>query len=288
MLEGEARQFYLAHRCSFETMSLESVCDTFKAYFEDSDYRMSARSDWDHISLQAIIDANKEKSLSECFDMMISKMRMLLYSLCPENQIDLYIRLKLVMACRDIPACQSACMTSMVSVGVLVGLLRRALAIQDRRNAPKPSSESMSLDHKSDDKDSKNKSMSTDNKSHETNSNNKSVSRDHKSDGKDSKKWSSTSQGPSNLFPIEDFHYDVDVLKPSSQGLSTDHKSHEKDSKNKSTWTVHKPDHKDSTNKGVWTVHKPNDKDNKNKFSTSQRPSNHFTVEDFHYDVEFV
>lgn len=105
MLKDDALHFYFNNQHFFASMDITSLCSAFKANSEGREHRMNLLSEWNNTNLWNTINANPGKTLTECLDMMISRLRMLQHGLEKNLQVDSFIHNKLVTTCENVPAC---------------------------------------------------------------------------------------------------------------------------------------------------------------------------------------
>ena len=109
MLGGDALNFYFSNQSSFESMNIDSLRVAFKGNFEGREHQIARLNEWNSVSLQLFINRSKDKTLTECLDAMISKLRELQHSLDESLHGDSFIHQKIITACESVPACETVC-----------------------------------------------------------------------------------------------------------------------------------------------------------------------------------
>ena len=147
MLKDSALDYYYANQGKgLEALPIEAMCDSIKANFEGKEHKTNLLQEWNAISLQSIINANSGKNVSECFGLLIQKLRLLQHGLDKELQTDRFTYIKLITACEDISACAFACKKPADSLSGLINDLRSSIASHDRRITKQPADEALFTD----------------------------------------------------------------------------------------------------------------------------------------------
>ncbi|TQS33459.1 hypothetical protein Golomagni_06196 [Golovinomyces magnicellulatus] len=99
-----------AYSSSFSTMLRDDALD----YFYDSinnqeEHKQAMMTTWNSMSLKSIIKQNDEKSLLDCFEILLKKLRHTQRRLSSEFRSEKFLRDKVINACNNIEACAYAC-----------------------------------------------------------------------------------------------------------------------------------------------------------------------------------
>jgi hypothetical protein len=138
MLKGAALDFYCTNQSKIATIN--NICAAIQANFEGKQHKINLLQEWNSIRLQAIVDdeKNKGKKLSECFNMMVERMRLLQHGLDKGLQGDRFYYNQLMVACEGVEACRFACQKPAESLPGFINNLRSSTATHDRQSLPKP------------------------------------------------------------------------------------------------------------------------------------------------------
>jgi hypothetical protein len=126
MLKGLALDYYYSDLIN-STFTFEQLCQAIQHHFEDANYRRSTLTEWNTIDLEAIKSQNPDKPISQCFQLLVNKLRTLRHGLTPDLQSDTFMLNKLVLACRSVPACQIACSAPPDNLSALISSLKTSI-----------------------------------------------------------------------------------------------------------------------------------------------------------------
>ena len=127
MLKGEAQSYYYLNKERWKSQNVNPVV-AIKAYFEGPERQRQKMEEWARTSLQNTITNNAGKSIKQCLDAMLEKLRKLFYCLPSEMRNDTYFHHKLIEATRTHPACDWATATPSPTVEGLIQNLRTNVA----------------------------------------------------------------------------------------------------------------------------------------------------------------
>ena len=106
ILKGLAQAHY--YNCSLSSKSFDGACAHIRNFFEGPEYYRKNLTEWNAITLQGFMNENPEKSVGQCFQLLIDK-------LCKHQKaIDIELRTpriltnKVATACQGVPACRIA------------------------------------------------------------------------------------------------------------------------------------------------------------------------------------
>ena len=149
MLIDDALEFYYANHSMWPGVGIGQVCETFRTNFEGAEHQTSLMVEWNKVNLKHTINLNKQKTVGDCVDIIISRLRELSHALNPTLRQPGFIYSKLLIACEDVPACVIACSKPADTLNGLISDLRAGAARYDRMNPPKPAiDEAMFTDRK--------------------------------------------------------------------------------------------------------------------------------------------
>ena len=105
MLKRAVLDFYYANQS--KTATINNICTAIQANFEGKQHKINLLQEWNGIRLQTIVnnEKNKGKKLSECFDMMVERMRLLQHGLDKGLQDERFYYNQLMIACKGVEAC---------------------------------------------------------------------------------------------------------------------------------------------------------------------------------------
>lgn len=111
MLRGQALDHYYINcrNAGGNTASFYDLCNSTRNYFEGPEYKRNCLMKWNEATLRSTIASNTGKPTLECLQLLIKELRHLQHSLDQPFQSDTFLHNKLVLACRELPACQYAC-----------------------------------------------------------------------------------------------------------------------------------------------------------------------------------
>ncbi|RKF62773.1 putative glycosyl [Golovinomyces cichoracearum] len=131
MLKGNARKYYY-HRISKPKLGHEGSTKRLREHFEMEARRQDHLTQWHDLSLQVIVHDNPEKSLMECFEMLLDKLHKLQGGLSEKMRNDESARDRLQVACQMIPACSKACFAPNPTFEGLTAEIRNAISTEGR------------------------------------------------------------------------------------------------------------------------------------------------------------
>ncbi len=134
MLKKLALNYYYANMTSKNknhSIPFDDVCVSMMNYFEDVEYKKSILNKWNDLSLKSVMNRaeNEEKSMNECLQLLIKKLRHLQHDLESILRIDDFIHNKLVNACQKISAYQYACFKLSDNLTELINDLKSSIII---------------------------------------------------------------------------------------------------------------------------------------------------------------
>jgi hypothetical protein len=99
--------YYINVINSKNTFTFNDECISIMSYFEDAEYKRNILNKWNNLTLKSIMSKtkNEEKSMNECLQLLIKKLRHLQHDLELILCIDDFIHNKLINACQKISAC---------------------------------------------------------------------------------------------------------------------------------------------------------------------------------------
>jgi hypothetical protein len=106
MLKGLAQDHYYNRGLSARTYA--EACTHIRNFFEGPEFYRKNLAEWNATTLQGIIDANTDKPVYQCLQLLIDKLCKQQHGINPEFRTPLFLTNKLVMACQGVPACRIA------------------------------------------------------------------------------------------------------------------------------------------------------------------------------------
>ncbi|KAI1003314.1 hypothetical protein K3495_g4891 [Podosphaera aphanis] len=100
-----------------------------RSQFEGHQKKRNAQNDWNKITLRAVADKNPENSLSESFEAMVKKLRILQLSLRTNFQDEITLRDKILEAVTNVPECHLACMMPDEPLNDVINKIRGAIGM---------------------------------------------------------------------------------------------------------------------------------------------------------------
>ena len=132
MLSDEALDFYYANVEQFSTKNPDEIREMFCGYFEGREHKTNLLSRWNTVTLETVIDKNKEETLSKCLEILMGELRKLQSGLDAGLQGNDFVYSKLITACERVPACKFACIKPSDSLRGLINELYGAAGRWDR------------------------------------------------------------------------------------------------------------------------------------------------------------
>lgn len=131
MLTGEAQDFYYASEALFTGSTLDELRQTLRERFEPEEYFISRYTEWNNITLQGVIDRNPGKSVSECLELMLSRLHHLHLSFPAKLQEPALVHARLVSAVQSREECHTAIQRSSTNPHSLRVALKTATNLYD-------------------------------------------------------------------------------------------------------------------------------------------------------------
>ena len=132
MLKGLAQAHY--YNCSLSSKSFDDACAHMRNFFEGPEYYRKNLTEWNAITLQGFINENPEKSVGQCFQLLIDK-------LCKQQKaIDIELRTpriltnKVVTACQGVPACRIAISNPSENLATLINQIQSSIVVWEKEN----------------------------------------------------------------------------------------------------------------------------------------------------------
>lgn len=128
MLAGDAKEFYyeslMNRRLDFGTLLV-----LLRENFETQERQTKFMSHWNMTSLQEVRSRHVDKTLLECFDIMYKELRKCQLTMAKEQQTDVFLKNRLLMACEGIEECRLAIFKPAAGLQGLRDDIRHALAL---------------------------------------------------------------------------------------------------------------------------------------------------------------
>lgn len=131
MLKGSAREYYHLHLMN-NGLSFQDMTQKLRAHFETDERQLKMISKWKSITLLKTIEENPNKTVSECFELLVTEFRRTQLLLPQRFQGDLSLRDAIIDAVRDIRECSLACYKPAPTFEALCADIRASIATEER------------------------------------------------------------------------------------------------------------------------------------------------------------
>ncbi|KAI6248324.1 hypothetical protein HI914_03614 [Erysiphe necator] len=131
MLKGSAREYYHLHLMN-NGLSFQDMTQKLRAHFETAERQLQMISKWKSITLLKTIEENPNKTVSECFELLVTEFRRTQLLLPQRFQGDLSLRDAIIDAVRDIRECSLACYKPAPTFEALCADIRASIATEER------------------------------------------------------------------------------------------------------------------------------------------------------------
>lgn len=141
ILSGPALTHYYSVTSNCTRVDFDKLCIATRDQFEGLETNRNRIARWDSLSLCRVMAENegKGKSALDCLTILIKELRFLQLSFDPEYRTDIHLYLKLIKACRSIPACQLSCFKPSETVNGLINDLQASIyTFNQNDEAPTP------------------------------------------------------------------------------------------------------------------------------------------------------
>jgi hypothetical protein len=135
MLKDLTLDYYYSNMSSDTLIIFDEVCFSMRNYFEDVEYKRDILFKWNNLILKSVMTSNEDKSIEECFQLLIKNLRHLQHDLNSKLRSEKFIHNKLINACQDVFACQYVCFKLSNSLVDLINDLRSSIIIYQKVNS---------------------------------------------------------------------------------------------------------------------------------------------------------
>jgi hypothetical protein len=132
MLKGLAQDHYYNRTLSARTYS--EACTHMRNFFEGPEFYRKNLAEWNATTLQGIIDANTDKPVHQCLQLLIDKLCKQQHGINPEFRTPLFLTNKLVMACQGVPACRIAVSNPGEDLSQLINKLQSSIVAWEKEH----------------------------------------------------------------------------------------------------------------------------------------------------------
>ena len=132
MLKGLAQDHYYNRGLSAKTYT--EACTHMRNFFEGPEFYRKNLAEWNATTLQGIIDANTDKSVYQCLQLLIDKLCKQQHGINPEFRTPLFLTNKLVMACQGVPACRIAVSNPGEDLSQLINKLQSSIVAWEKEH----------------------------------------------------------------------------------------------------------------------------------------------------------
>ncbi|RKF84272.1 hypothetical protein GcM1_127008, partial [Golovinomyces cichoracearum] len=94
--------FYKLPLCN----SFAAICSVMTNHFEGPESKVNAVNKWNSLNLLTRISSDPQKTTAEHFEAFVSELRKLEYKLPSDLLIEQFLHMKLMTACKEVPACK--------------------------------------------------------------------------------------------------------------------------------------------------------------------------------------
>ena len=132
MLKNLALNYYYSNVTVWESaLTFVQACVSISSYFEDAEYKRNVMTKWNVIIFRSVMTISKHqsKSMNECLQLLIKKLRHLQHDLNEKFRTDKFIHNKLIIACQNVSACQYACYKPSNDLTDLINDLQSSITI---------------------------------------------------------------------------------------------------------------------------------------------------------------
>ena len=132
MLKGLAQDHYYNRSLSARTYA--EACTHIRNFFEGPEFYRKNLAEWNATTLQGIIDANTDKPIYQCLQLLIDKLCKQQHGINPEFRTPLFLTNKLVMACQGVPACRIAVSNPGEDLSQLINKLQSSIVAWEKEH----------------------------------------------------------------------------------------------------------------------------------------------------------
>jgi len=126
MLKGLALDYYYTD-LMHQHLSFEELCSSMRGHFEDENYKRAVLSEWNLIDLESYRTTNHDKTVSQCFQLLLARLQELRHGLEADLQTEAFFHNKLITACRGMQECQIACSAPPPTLTGLISALKTSI-----------------------------------------------------------------------------------------------------------------------------------------------------------------
>lgn len=138
MLKGEALRVYLDNIDDWNRRRI-SAASEIKNNFENETHLRHIQGQWEITTLPYIIERNPDKSISECLEILLTRLRFLYNKLRPESRNEVIYHSKLLSATRTVQACHQATGKPSHTVAGVIQDLRESVSVhEDTKRTAQP------------------------------------------------------------------------------------------------------------------------------------------------------
>ncbi|KAI6251504.1 hypothetical protein HI914_00540 [Erysiphe necator] len=127
MLSGQVHTYYYSTIAKLN-LDFNGAVQMLRNQYETEQRQQKDFSEWSTITLAKMLTQNSNKSLQECFELMLENLRSIQLRLDPIYQTQKALRDKVINACRSIPECSLACYSPTPSLEGVCDQLRSSIA----------------------------------------------------------------------------------------------------------------------------------------------------------------
>jgi hypothetical protein len=130
MLKGLAQDHFYNHDLS--ERPFDQACTHLRNFFEGPGYYRKNLDEWNATTLASIVQENTSKTLYQCLQLLITKLRNLQHGLTHGLRTTDFLHNKLVTACQGIPACRIAISDPPADFGHLINKLQSSIIAYEK------------------------------------------------------------------------------------------------------------------------------------------------------------
>ena len=148
MLKDAAEDFYNTNKAYFSSLTMEQIFQAFRENFEGRESQLMYQKEWDAITLAKTIESHPDKTMEECLDILIQRLRKIQPGLAAtlRSQENTYIKLR--SACIGVRACEMATRRPAETLQSLIHDLRSSAMEHDYMKISPKNTETMFTDRK--------------------------------------------------------------------------------------------------------------------------------------------
>ncbi|RKF59102.1 hypothetical protein GcM3_177012 [Golovinomyces cichoracearum] len=111
--------------------SFAAICSAMTNHFEGPESKVNAVNKWNSLKLLTRKSSDPQKTTAENFEAFVSELRKLQYKLPSDFLTEQFLHMKLMTACREVPACVLACYRPASDLPTFINDLRNSICTKE-------------------------------------------------------------------------------------------------------------------------------------------------------------